>query len=199
MIAWINVVVLAAATVLTGVYYVKSAGPAALERRIGESAYVKCASYRTLSAVFMTIAALDYVLYVFFPLPLSLSRTFPWPYWGSAVIAVVIAIPSGLLFALGMRNAGEETMRPKKEHTLYSGIYRRIRHPQAAGEVWFWWVIAFLCNSPALAIFSIAWLPIFHLMCRAEERDLVIRYGEDYVCYMATTGMYLPRRLPRAG
>jgi methanethiol S-methyltransferase len=37
---------------------------------------------------------------------------------------------------------------------MYHGIYRRIRHPQAAGEVWFWWVFAFLLNSPFLALFS---------------------------------------------
>jgi hypothetical protein len=35
MIAWINVVVLIGATLLTPTFYVKSAGPAALEKEIG--------------------------------------------------------------------------------------------------------------------------------------------------------------------
>ncbi len=196
MVAWINFAVLVVASVLTVIYYVKSAGPAALERKIGESAYRKCTTYRILSAVFMTLAGINYVVYAFFPLPVGLPRTFPWPYWVSAVIAVAIAIPSGILFAFGMKDAGEETMRLKKAHTLYSGIYRRIRHPQAAGEVWYWWVIAFLCNSPFLAIFSIIWLPLFHLMSRAEERDLLIRYGDGYKAYMERAGMYLPKRNP---
>jgi protein-S-isoprenylcysteine O-methyltransferase Ste14 len=84
-------------------------------------------------------------------------------------------------------------MMVKKRHQMYGGIYKRIRHPQAAGEVWYWWVFAFLCNSPFLAIYSLVWLPLFHLMSRAEERDLIIRYGKDYELYMKSTGMYLPK------
>ena len=179
MITWINFTILLLATILTVFYYVKSAGPAALEQKIGPSAYTRCTRYRALSAVFMTL-----------PLP----RVFPWPYWLSALIAIVIAIPSGILFAWGMKDAGEETMLLKKEHQLYSGIYQKIRHPQAAGEVWYWWVFAFLCNSPFLAIYSFIWLPLFHLMSKAEERDLLLRYGKDYQIYMKNTGMYFPKK-----
>jgi protein-S-isoprenylcysteine O-methyltransferase Ste14 len=196
MVAWINFVVLSLATSLTLIYYVRSVRPAALEQKIGPAAYDKCTRYRTLSAVFMTLAGVNYVIYVFYPLPLALPRVFPWPYWVSALIAVVIAIPSGILFAWGMKDAGEETMRVKKEHQLYDGIYKKIRHPQAAGEVWFWWVFAFLCHSPFLAIYSIIWLPLFHLMSVAEERDLLIRYGKDYQIYKESTGMYFPKRQP---
>lgn len=194
MIAWINFTVLLLATFLTVVYYVKSAGPAALERRIGPAAYVKCTRYRIASAILMTVVGVNYVLYAFYPIPLPLPRVFPWPYWVSALIALIIAIPSGILFAWGMKDAGEETMRVKKEHKLYGGIYQKIRHPQAAGEVWYWWVFAFLCNSPFLVIYSIIWLPLFHLMSRAEERDLLIRYGKDYRTYMKSTGMYFPKK-----
>lgn len=194
MIAWTNFVVLLLATVLTVVYYVKSVGPAALEQKIGPSAYAKCTRYRTISAILMTLAGVNYVVYAFYPIPLPLPQFFPWLYWGSALIAVVIAVPSGILFARGMKDAGEETMLVKKEHKLYGGIYRKIRHPQAAGEVWYWWVFAFLCNSPFLVIYSIIWLPLFHLMSLAEERDLLIRYGNDYKTYMESTGMYFPRK-----
>jgi methanethiol S-methyltransferase len=193
MIAWINFLVLLLATFLTPVYYLKSAGPAALERKIGPAAFEKCGRYRLLSAIFMTLAGINYVVYAFYPLPLPLPRVFPWPYWVSALIAVVIAIPSGILFAWGMKDAGEETMQPKKEHSLYGGIYKRIRQPQATGEVWYWWVFAFLCNSPFLVIYSVIWLPLFHLMSRAEERDLLIRYGQDYQAYLKSTGMYFPK------
>ena len=194
MIAWINFVVLLLATILTVVYYLKSAGPAALEKKIGPSAYAKCTHYRALSAIFMTLAGVNYVVYAFYPIPLPLPRVFAWPYWVSALIAVVIAIPSGILFAWGMKDAGEETMLVKKEHKLYGGIYKKIRHPQAAGEVWYWWVFAFLCHSPFLVIYSVIWLPLFHWMSKAEERDLLIRYGRDYQAYMESTGMYFPKR-----
>jgi protein-S-isoprenylcysteine O-methyltransferase Ste14 len=203
MIAWANVVVLLLATLLTVVCYVRSAGPAALEQKIGTAAYGQCTRYRAFSAIFMTLAGVNYVVYAFYPIPLPVPRAFPWPYWVSALIALVIAIPAGLLWARGMRDAGEETMWVKKEHRLYGGIYRKIRHPQAAGEVWYWWVFAFLCHSPFLAVYSSIWLPLFHLMSQAEERDLVIRYGEDYRVYMRNTGMYFPKgraaQLARAG
>ena len=199
MIAWINFTVLLLATVLTVFYYIKSAGPAALEQKIGVEAYAKCTRYRALSGVFMTLAGVNYVVYAFYPVPLPLPRIFAWPYWISALIAVVIAIPSGILWIWGMKDAGEETMLVKKEHTLYSGIYQKIRHPQAAGEVWYWWVFAFLCNSPFLVIYSIIWLPLFHLMSKAEERDLLIRYGDSYKAYMENTGMYFPKKHHSAG
>ena len=193
MIAWINFIVLVAATFLCLFYYVKSAGPAALEKKIGPSAYRKCTQYRIASAIFMTIAGINYVVYAFYPLPISFPQTFPWPWWVSAVIAILITIPSGYLFWRGMKDAGEETMVLKKEHTLYGGIYQKIRHPQATGEVVLWWTIAFLLNSPFLALYSFIWLPIFYAMCLAEEKDLVIRYGEAYRAYQAKTGFLIPR------
>jgi len=195
VVPWLNAGLLIVSTALTFGFYVASAGPAGLAQRIGtEAAYRRCTVYRILSGVFMTVAGVSYVLYAFHPLPWSFPEHFPWPYWVSALIAVVIGIPSGIVWVRGMRDAGEESMVMKASHTMYSGIYRRIRHPQAAGEVWYWWVFAFFCHSPFLAIYSLVWLPLFHLMSRAEERDLLIRYGEEYRTYMARTGMYLPRR-----
>ncbi len=194
MIAQINFLLLVLSTALTVYFYLKSAGPAALEQKIGERAYAVCTRYRVLSGIFMTVAGINYVVYAFYPLSLPLPEHFPWPYWVSAAIAIVIAIPSGYLWLRGSLDAGEETMHPKKEHTMYGGIYQKIRHPQAAGEVWYWWVLAFLCNSPFLALYSLIWLPLFHWMSRAEERDLLIRYGDAYREYMSRTGMYFPRR-----
>jgi protein-S-isoprenylcysteine O-methyltransferase Ste14 len=194
VIAWVNFAVLLLSTLLTVVFYIMSAGPAALESRIGEKAYARCSRYRVASGIFMTLAGVNYVVYAFYPLQLPLPRVFPWPYWVSVLIAVVIGLPSGYLWVRGMIDAGEETMIVKKGHQLYGGIYKKIRHPQAAGEVWYWWVFAFLCNSPFLAIYSLIWLPLFHIMSKAEERDLIIRYGKDYEQYMKSTGMYLPKR-----
>ena len=63
-----------------------------------------------------------------------------------------------------------------------------MRHPQAVGELPFWWVFAFALHSPFLVVFSFVWVPVFVLICWAEERDLVIRYGEAYETYRARTG-----------
>ena len=193
MIAWINFAILVISTSLCLVFYVKSAGPATLEKKIGPVAYRKCTRYRFISSIFMGIASLNYAVYFFYPLPTSLPQAFPWPWWISAVMAVSLALPGGYLFGRGARDAGEETMVVKKEHTLYGGLYEKMRHPQAAGELLFWWVLSFLLHSPFLALFSLIWIPIFYAMCLAEEKDLTLRYGEAYEAYRNRTGFLLPR------
>jgi protein-S-isoprenylcysteine O-methyltransferase Ste14 len=196
--AWLNLGMLALSTILTLHFYVKSAGPVALERRIGPSAFARCTRYRFVAAASMTMASINYVVYRFYPLPIALPARFPWPWWVSAVIAGAIALPAGYLFFRGVRDAGQETMFTRKDHTLYGGIYRHIRHPQAAGELPFWWVLAFLLHSPFLALYSLIWIPVFAIMVWAEERDLVLRYGQAYEEYRARTGALFPRRHRRA-
>jgi protein-S-isoprenylcysteine O-methyltransferase Ste14 len=194
VIAWINFASLLLAALLFLYFYVKSVSSAALEKKIGEVAYAKCTQYRIIASAFETIAAANYIVYFFYPLPLQLPQTFTWEWWISIIISIVIAIPGGYLWWRGTRDAGKETIVPSKEHTLYGGIYQKIRHPQAAGEVTYWWVLAFILNSPFLAIFSFIWIPIFYIMCWAEERDLVIRYGEKYLEYRRNTGFLIPKR-----
>ena len=194
MITWINFAVLVLSTLLFLYFYVRSAGPAALEAKIGPRAYPQCTRYRLVASALMGVATVNYVIYYFYPLPIPVPTTFPWPWWVSALIALTIAVPSAYLFYRGVRDAGEETMIVRKDHTLYGGIYEKIRHPQAAGELPFWWVLAFLLHSPFLALYSLVWIPIFVTICLAEERDLVIRYGEAYEEYRQRTGLLLPKR-----
>lgn len=193
-IAWTNVGVLVAATLGTLYFYVRSAGPAALERKIGAAAYARCTRDRFVSVLLMTLAGVNYVLYYFYPLPIPLARRFPWPWWVSALLAAAIALPAGYVWVRGMIDAGEETALVKKEHTLYGGIYNSMRHPQAVGELPYWWVFAFLLHSPFLALYSLLWIPAFVIMSWAEERDLLIRYGEAYADYRARVGWLFPRR-----
>jgi protein-S-isoprenylcysteine O-methyltransferase Ste14 len=192
MIGWINLVVLVVAMALTVVFYVRSVGPAALEQEIGPAAYARCARYRMVAMICMIVAMGNYVVYYFFPLPIPLPTAFPWPWWVSAGIGVGIAIPSGYMLGRGMKDAGEETMRPQKEHTLYGGIYERVRHPQA-WEALLWFTVAFLLHSPFLVLYSFIWLPLEYAMVMAEERDLVIRFGGEYEEYRRRTGAFLPR------
>jgi protein-S-isoprenylcysteine O-methyltransferase Ste14 len=194
MIDWLNVLVLVLATLLTLYFYVKSVGPAALEKKIGPAAYAKCTRFRFIAGICMGVASINYMVYFLYPLSPPLPRAFSWPWWVSILIAAIVAVPSGYLFWRGVRDAGEETMVVKKEHTLYGGIYGRIRHPQALGEMLIWWVLAFLLNSPFLVLYSIVWVPVFVIMCWAEERDLVIRYGEAYEAYQRRTAFLIPGR-----
>lgn len=193
LIPWINFAVLVIATLFLFYFYMRSASPAQLEKKIGESAYQKCGRYRMIASVFEIIAITTYVVYSYYPLPLSIPETFPWPYTVSFLIAVIIAVPSGYVMIRGVIDAGQDSVTPKKKGRLFGGIYKKIRHPQAMGELPLWWAFSFFLNSPFLAIYSIVWIPIFVTIARAEEKDLLIRFGDKYAKYQEQTGFIIPK------
>ena len=161
---------------------------------MGEKAYPRCKTYRLLASVFESITIVNYILYIFYPLPIGLPLVLPWDYWISILLAILILIPCGYIMFKGMRDAGEETIEPKKEHTLYTGIYDTIRHPQAIGESFLWFPFALWFNSPFLVIYSFIWIPIIYILCIAEERDLILRYGQPYLDYRDRVGFLIPKR-----
>ncbi len=194
VIEWINVIALVVSTILFLYFYVKSVSPAQLEKKIGETAYPKCKTHRLIAGGFEGITVFNYVIYFFYPLPLGLPLVFPWDRIVSNLVGIIILIPSVYLMVIGMKDAGRETLEPKKEHTLYSGIYETVRHPQAIGEAIMWFPIALFLNSPFLVLYSLVWIPIFYITCVSEERDLVIRYGVPYLEYRARVGFLIPKR-----
>jgi protein-S-isoprenylcysteine O-methyltransferase Ste14 len=193
IIAWMNFAVLVAATFLFLLFYVRSVSPAGRELIEGSGSYARAGSDRVIAIFFELVIAINYVVYSIFQINLPLPSNFPWFWWISALIAVLIGIPSFSLMIIGMRDAGEEAIRPKKDHKLYAGIYTKIRHPQAAGEVWLFMVIGFLLNSPFLVVYSLVYFPVFILMCLAEEQDLLLRYGKPYADYCRKTGAFIPK------
>jgi protein-S-isoprenylcysteine O-methyltransferase Ste14 len=194
LISELNFIAMLVVMVVTVIFYVKSVGPAALEQEIGEIAYEKCAWYRKIASIAFFLIFMNYVIYYFYPLSTPLPRRFPWDYIVTASVSTAILIPSLYLMYRGVKDAGEETLTPKKEHTLYGGIYDTIRHPQALGEVWVALTIALYLNSPLLTLVSLFYFPAFYYFSLAEEKDLVIRYGQAYVEYKNKTPMFIPRR-----
>ena len=194
MIEWINFAVLVLSTLGFTYFYIKSVGPAALEEKKGEAAYKRCMQYRLVASVFEGITIISSVLYIFYPLPIPIPRYFPWEYWISIVAAAIILIPSVTLMMIGVKDAGREALEPRKEHTLYGGIYETIRHPQAIGESVVWLGASLILNSPFLFLYSFVFLPLFYWFCIAEEKDLILRYGEPYLEYRDRVGFLIPKK-----
>lgn len=194
MLAWINFFVLLFSSMSFLFFYVRSVSPAGRARIIGDKAYRLCFYDRLISGAFEMVITANFILYTFFPLPIPLPNQFPWPWWLSLLIAAVIGFPATTLMIIGLRDAGEEAMRPKQEHSMYGGIYKQLRHPQAVGEVFLFPVMAFLLHSPFLTLFSLIYFPIFIIMCYAEEQDLLLRYGQAYAEYCQQTGAFWPKR-----
>ena len=63
MIAILNIVAMIVSGALFLMLYVKSVRPATLEMKIGEVAYKKCAFYRSLSSIPMSILFINYIHY----------------------------------------------------------------------------------------------------------------------------------------
>ncbi|MBN1877250.1 MAG: hypothetical protein JXA33_23710 [Anaerolineae bacterium] len=195
MLGWLNFVVLVISSIVFSVLYVLSVRPAHLEQKIREQAYRRCGQYRLIGMIPMGIASINYVLYHWYPLPIDpLPARFPWPYGVSVLIAVAVGVPALILMIRGVRDAGKEALTPDKSHTMYGGIYRKIRHPQAVGEAPLWIVMALLLNSPFLAAFSLLYLGVWCWWSVEEEKDLLLRYGQAYADYRARTGMFWPKR-----
>jgi protein-S-isoprenylcysteine O-methyltransferase Ste14 len=193
--AWLNFAVMVVCSAVFSILYVMSVHPARLQRTIGEKAYTRCGAYRIGASIFMFVVLANYVIYRFFPLPIaSLPVHFPWPYMVNVVVVIIFGIPSLYVFIRGNIDAGKETLFPDKSHTLYGGIYQRIRHPQALGEAPMWLAFALLLNSPFLFAYSLLFLVVWYWWCVEEERDLILRYGRSYEEYRARTGMFFPRR-----
>jgi protein-S-isoprenylcysteine O-methyltransferase Ste14 len=193
MIAWINFAVLLISTFLFVVFYIRSVSPAGRDMVIGLKAYTLSFYDRLLAGTVEFVILGNYIIYHFYPLDTPLPALFPWPWVISLILAMIIGIPASVLMVVGMRDAGEETLRPKKEHTMYGGIYSRIRHPQATGEVFLFLVIALVLHSPFLTLFSFVYFPIFFIICFAEEQDLLLRYGDAYNEYQARVPRFIPR------
>jgi protein-S-isoprenylcysteine O-methyltransferase Ste14 len=92
---------------------------------------------------------------------------------------------------LGRRSFGREVGRL---HTR--GIYRYSRNPQLVGAFSFIVGYALLWPSWVGMLWAALWLPISHLMVRAEEEHLQKVFGNEYEEYCRRTPRYvgMPRR-----
>jgi protein-S-isoprenylcysteine O-methyltransferase Ste14 len=194
LIPWINVGVMVISTLLMFVFYLRSSRPAQLEKKIGEVAYRKCGRYRVIASIFELILIGTYVVYSYYPLPIGLPETFPWAYWISVAWALIIGIPGGYIMLRGVQDSGVEGMMPRKKGKLFGGVYKKLRHPQAMGELPLWWSFSLLLNSPFLALYSFIMIPIFVTIALYEEKDLELRFGKKYIKYKESTGFVIPKR-----
>ena len=192
MIAWSNFLLINLFTVLAWYFYIKSAMPAHREEKVGEKAWKDCKRFRSFSAVFLSILVIQMMLWVWFPIPGLTIIVHPNPLI-PILLGVIIAIPLTAILMQGVRDAGRETMSPSQDTELFGGIYKYIRHPQMIGELPWFIIIALFLNSLFLVLYSIFVLMIsFPIIIHYEEKDLVKRFGADYIEYRKRTGCIFP-------
>lgn len=115
----------------------------------------------------------------------------------AAALALLLEL-AALWLALGARIqlgffSWEEKDGVRQQVLVRSGFYRFIRHPTYTG-VWlalFAWPIAYLAPISAILTLVIGGL-ITHYAIKWEERELLARWGEDYLKYREETDAVIP-------
>ncbi len=150
--------------------------------------------FRIISAASLVLHFISYLLYKAFPAFKFIPAEFLWNRWFSLAAAIIIGLPSIVIWIRGMIDAGPESIAVKDRRASARGIYQKIRHPQALGKMALPLVAALILNSPFLILFSLLWIPAFYLLCRIEEKELELQLGEEYLNYKETTGFFVPRK-----
>ena len=167
--------------------------PITREEMIGEKAWNQCAQLRSISFLFASVMVINTILWIWFPLPELAWLLHPNPFVG-IIIGIIIGVPCLYIMMIALRDAGEEMHTPLKETQLHGGIYERIRHPGALGEMPLYVVIALFTNS----LFIILWMTAFIILftpihVHFEEKDLLKRFGEEYAEYKKNTPAFIPK------
>lgn len=181
---------------LIGSYlYVKSCMPSIEEKKIGAFSYERCAKLRYYASMVLSLSFIYFFCYNFPQLRSGTSLDyFSWPYWISFIVSMAFLIPGIILFLKARKDLGTESDAPKKYHHVVStGIYKLVRHPQLFAELLMWYFISFLMHAPILIITAtVFWIPMYVIWCIFEEKDLINRYGDEYIEYKKHTKFLIP-------
>ena len=112
-----------------------------------------------------------------------------------AVIAVGIILIAGsfVIRIVAQRQIGALPALKVKAELITSGIYGISRHPLYVGNFLFAVGMAILFRSVYASLFSILYGILYLLIIHFEERDLLVKYGDEYAKYRIDVGMFFPK------
>ncbi|MFX0025706.1 MAG: methyltransferase family protein [Candidatus Hermodarchaeota archaeon] len=193
ILSWISFLTLNLSVFLTFFFYILSVIPLTLEEKIGEKSWKLCAIFRIISDILFLILIVSILMWIWFPISVLNWRISDNTLF-LIVIAVLIAIPSFYILIRALKDAGKETIETSKDTKMYGGIYEHIRHPQISGSILLFIILCLILNS----LFLLIWITslmilITPIVIYFEEKDLIKRFGEDYLLYKKNTGALIPK------
>ena len=115
---------------------------------------------------------------------------------GSPVVALVVDVVTSLMFfaALILMGKAFSQIHAAKGELVTEGLYAYVRHPQYSAL--FLLIVSLLIQWPALLSGLMApMLFVTYLrLARREEREMIEKFGEQYLAYRARTPAFIPRR-----
>lgn len=193
VIAWSNFLILNIATVFCWYFYILSVQPATRSKKFGDQAWTMAKRHRIITGVLMGAMTVNLILWLWVPIPELAWPVHPiWLF--SVFIGVILAIVFTPIWIKGVIDAGKEAMEPSQSTVMFGGIYNYIRHPQTVGEMPWFVIIALFVNSLFLTIWTIIMILIVSpIIIHFEEKDLIIRFGDEYREYQQRTGAVFPK------
>jgi protein-S-isoprenylcysteine O-methyltransferase Ste14 len=113
--------------------------------------------------------------------------------WAGAVLALVsVPLMWWVFRSLGLNVT--DTVATREGATLVThGPYRWVRHPLYSVGFLLFAGLTVLAANAFQAIMAVLALGFLVLRTRAEEANLLTRFGTDYATYQAQTGRFVPR------
>ncbi len=190
---WLNFVSMYVFVVIFSVTSILSTLPITLSERWGEKAWRRCFWLRQICFIAIFIVIINAILWLWFPIP-----SFIWPIslnpFIPMALGIGIATPFSIIMFKAMKDGGKEHGAAHEETTMHEGIYNHIRHPGALGEMPLYIALGFFLNS----WFLVLWMTLFVLIYTPlaiyfEEKDLVKRFGQDYIDYRKLIPALIPK------
>ena len=187
----VSIVLLMLSSVFLGYTYIRSVQPLRLANKGVKDAFESCRRSRSLSGLGETLVFLSYILYTVSGM--TVLGVFSSDLWIPLTVGLIFVLSGGVFMVAGIKAAGKETMTPGAASELFKGIYDHIRHPQTTGTVLIWVGTAFMLNRVDLLVHAVLLSCVYGVATILEERDLVLRFKDDYRTYQSRTGRFLPK------
>jgi protein-S-isoprenylcysteine O-methyltransferase Ste14 len=79
------------------------------------------------------------------------------------------------------------------DQLLQEGIYARVRHPRYLGSAFGLLGVSLFANYLAPYVVAVVCAPLLYVVTVLEERELVHRFGDEYVRYQRRVPRFIPR------
>lgn len=193
LIGWINFVILNLSVILSFLFYGLSVIPFTREEKIGAKVWKQSNIFRLLSDILFLILIITIFIWIWFPIS-SLNWKILDNYLILVIISILISIPSFYILIKALRDAGKESVETSRETQMYGGIYKHIRHPQISGSILMFFIFCLIINS----LFLLIWIALLMMLITPiviyfEEKDLIKKFGQNYLMYKKNTGALFPK------
>ncbi len=133
------------------------------------------------------------IIYQFKDLIISIQFSYPY-FTGVGIMLLVIAFYINYLgskvFSLKYLIGLPEIKNESK--LITSGVYSKIRHPRYLSYVIASLGLAFLTQLLSLFVIFPIFVVLMYILTLFEEKELIKRFGQEYMEYKRRTGRFLP-------